>query len=198
MNRRRFISTSAAAVAAGALSSRVVGATARTRRAPRILLRGSWQSVNIGDIGHTPGALRLLERHFPEAELTLWPGDLGPGAREMLTQAFPRLKIVTGALDPQGKPSTPELAKAWEETDLWLSGSGSGFPHHQHAAAFYRATGKPMGVFGVSTDPISGFGNGRDPEGGTLEQIRARTNKFGSPRHRSFLDIFAIFRLKRL
>jgi hypothetical protein len=29
--------------------------------------------VNIGDIAHTPGMLALLERHLPEAEITLWP-----------------------------------------------------------------------------------------------------------------------------
>jgi hypothetical protein len=32
-------------------------------------------------------------------------------------------------------------------------------------------------VFGVSTDPVSGFGEGRDPEGGTLREIRARAAK---------------------
>ena len=40
-------------VAAGALYSRRLTAA----KPPRILLRSSWQSVNIGDIGHTPGAL---------------------------------------------------------------------------------------------------------------------------------------------
>ena len=38
-----------------------------------------------------------------------------------------------------------------------------------HLAAWHRATGKPYGVFGTSVDPISGFGDGRDPEGGTLD-----------------------------
>ena len=27
---------------------------------PRILLRSSWQTVNIGDIAHTPGVIALL------------------------------------------------------------------------------------------------------------------------------------------
>ena len=58
-----------------------------------------------------------------------------------------------------------------------LSGSGSGFPASNHAVAFRRATGKPVGVFGVSTDPISGFGAGRDPEGGTLASLRERAMK---------------------
>ncbi len=144
---------------------------------PRILLRGSWQPVNIGDIGHTPGALALLEKHFPEAEVTLWPRQLGDGPREMLTQAYPRLKIAQGEVGSDGAPTTPELAQAWAETDLYLNGSGSGFPGRTDALAFHKATGKKLGVFGVSTDPISGFGPGREPEGGTLEEIRAKAER---------------------
>ena len=145
----------------------------RGARPPRILLRSSWQSVNIGDIGHTPGALSLLGKHFPETEITLWPGRLGHGSREMLMRGYPRLKIAEGSLDKTGKPTTPELAKAWEEAGLYLSGSGSGFPASAHAVAFHKTTGKPVGVFGVSSDPVSGIGGGRQPEGGTLEQLRS-------------------------
>lgn len=47
------------------------------------MLRSSWQSVNIGDIGHTPGALSLLKKHFSECEITLWPGELGHGIPAM-------------------------------------------------------------------------------------------------------------------
>jgi hypothetical protein len=52
------------------VSSRLLAAT---KRAPRIVLRSSWQTVNIGDIGHTPGVLALIEKHIPEADVTLWP-----------------------------------------------------------------------------------------------------------------------------
>jgi hypothetical protein len=178
MNRRRFLtSTAAAAVTVAALRSPVFAAVAKSGRPPRILLRSSWQSVNIGDIGHTPGALSLIEKHFPEAEITLWPGELGHGSRELLTKGYPRLKIAVGSLDKENKPSTPALAKAWEEADLYLSGSGSGFPASGHAVTFQKVTGKPVGVFGVSTDPISGIGGDRDPEGGTLKSIRERALK---------------------
>lgn len=166
MNRRQFISRTSAFAG-------VVAARAQSKKPPQILLRSSWQSVNIGDIGHTPGALTLLETHFPEAEVTLWPGELGHGSRELLTNAFPPLKIAEGRVDGAGKPTTPELAQAWEETDLYLNGSGSGFPGREHALAFRKATGKPLGVLGVSTDPISGFGGDREPEGGTLDEICA-------------------------
>lgn len=144
------------------------------RPAPRILLRSSWQSVNIGDIGHTPGALSLIWKYLPDAEITLWPGKLGHGSREMLMSGYPKLKIVEGTLDKAGQPMQPELQRAWAETDLYLSGSGSGFPASQHAVAFQKATAKPVGVFGVSNDPISGLGAGKDAEGGTLKSLRER------------------------
>lgn len=156
------------------LAVSVFAAKAATKRAPHILLRSSWQSVNIGDIGHTPGALGVLWKHIPQARITLWPGKLGYGSRELLLRAFPRLQIAEGTVDGQGKPTTPELAQAWQEADLYLSGSGSGFPASNHAIAFHRATNKPVGVFGVSADPISGIGNGRIAEGGTLNELSAK------------------------
>ena len=182
MQRRRFLLRSAAAGAA-ALSPRLLRAAAPARP-PRLLLRSSWQSVNIGDIGHTPGALSLLYKHFPEVEITLWPGNLGHGSRDLLTRGYPQLKIVEGSLGPDNLPRSPELARAWAETDLYLSGSGSGFPASAHAVAFRKATGKPVGVFGVSTDPVSGFGAGRDPEGGTLANLRERALRL-PPNHLS-------------
>src|SRR5688572_31885209 len=177
MNRRTFLLRSAAAGASSVLFPSLFAAAAKAGRPPRILLRSSWQSVNIGDIGHTPGALSLIEKHFPEAEITLWPGSLGHGSRDLLTKGYPRLKIAEGSVGGDGKPTTAALAKAWEETDLYLSGSGSGFPASAHAVTFQKVTGKPVGVFGVSTDPISGIGGDRDPEGGTLASIRTRALK---------------------
>ena len=143
-------------------------------RRPRILLRSSWQSVNIGDIGHTPGALTLIGKYFPEAMVTLWPGQLGHGSRELLTRGYPELRIAEGSVGADGRPTTGELARAWEEADLYLSGSGSGFPASNHALAFARATKKPLGVLGVSTDPISGIGEDKEPEGGTLKELREK------------------------
>ena len=169
-SRRGFLSC-----AAGAAGSLCGARGFAAGRAPQILLRSSWQSVNIGDVGHTPGALDLIGENFPEAEVTLWPGRLGNGSRELLTRNYPKLKIAEGGLDAGNRPSTPALAKAWEDADLYLSGSGSGFPASNHAVAFQRATGKPVGVFGVSMDPISGIGKGRGAEGGTLDSLRART-----------------------
>lgn len=194
LTRRSFFTQSAAAALTAAIAPRVFAAPGQP---PRILLRSSWQSVNIGDIGHTPGALSILNKHFPEAEVMLWPGNLGHGSREMLTKGYPKLRIVEGSLDPENKPKTAALAQAWDEADLYLSGSGSGFPAANHATAFHKATGKPVGVFAVSSDPISGFGMGRDPEGGTLESLRERALKLPSEHLsaelRSIIDRAAFF-----
>ena len=146
MNRRDFLARTAFA---GAVAPVILAATTKAGRPPRVLLRGSWQSVNIGDIGHTPGALRLIAKYFPEAEMTLWHGTLGHGSDEFLRKAFPRLKFVAGTTAADGQPSTPALAAAWRENDFLLHGSGSGFGARTQLAAWHRTTGKPFGVFGV-------------------------------------------------
>ena len=170
--RRSFLTSALrTGLAASMLPNLLIAQMKRASRPPRILLRGSWQSVNIGDIGHTPGALNLIERHLPEAELTLWPTELGHGAQEFLQKAFPRLKIARGTVE-SGRPATAELAKAWEDNDLMLHGSSAGFGARAHLAAWHRATGKPYGVFGTTFDPINS--SGRNMEGSTLDVRRAQ------------------------
>src|SRR5688572_18253519 len=88
MNRRNFLVSSLAAV----LGTSLRAADGSNRR-PRIVLRSSWQTVNIGDIDHTPGVLALLEKHIPEADVTLWPMDVRNGVEEMLRGRFPRLRF---------------------------------------------------------------------------------------------------------
>jgi len=84
MNRRQFLAA-AVAVSCGALS-------ARSADEPRrILLRSSWQTVNIGDIAHTPGMLALLEKLRPKDLVTLWPSGLSEEVEKLLTTRFPKL-----------------------------------------------------------------------------------------------------------
>lgn len=105
-----------------------------------ILLRSSWQTVNIGDIAHTPGMLALLEKCRPDAEVTLWPNRLSPEVEGLLRQRFPRLRIV--------QTETEQVA-ALEACDFFLHGSGPGLVGHA-AAAQAQQMGKPYGFGGIT------------------------------------------------
>ena len=98
ISRRQFAATSFLAAFAPKLR-------AQGRSNPRIVLRSSWQTVNIGDIAHTPGVLALLEKYLPEVEVRLWPSKVDNGVEEMLNARFPKVKIIRGE----------EVKKAFEE-----------------------------------------------------------------------------------
>jgi hypothetical protein len=111
------------------------------------LLRSSWQTVNIGDIGHTPGILRLLGEHLPEAEVTLWPGNIGNGVEALLRRNFPALRF---AITPE------QVARAFAESDFLLHGSGASLVAQKQVARWRAETGKPYGIYGITfsaTDP---------------------------------------------
>ena len=133
MLRRDFLaSTLLAALATGCASP---------GRPPRILLRSSWQTVNIGDIAHTPGVLALLERHLPAAEVTLWPGDVGNGVKDMLQRRFQALRFAQ---------TTAELTEAFARCDFLLHGSGPSLVGADAVERWVKTTGKPYGVFGIT------------------------------------------------
>jgi hypothetical protein len=67
MNRRELLA-SLAALGVAAIPTKSAGQT----RPLNILWRNAWAIVNIGDIGHVPGALALLRHYIPEAAVTLW------------------------------------------------------------------------------------------------------------------------------
>lgn len=123
-----------------ALGSALAPAIAQGRP-PRILLRSSWQTVNIGDIAHTPGVLHLLEQHVPEAEITLWPSKIDNGVDEILKARFPKLKIVQGG---------EALKQAFAENDFLLHGSGPSLVAEKDVVRWTEATGKPYGVYGIT------------------------------------------------
>jgi polysaccharide pyruvyl transferase WcaK-like protein len=133
LTRRAFLATSAVWTAGCAASG------APTRR-PRILLRSSWQTVNIGDIAHTPGMLHLLDEQLPQADVTLWPNTLSGEVRAMLLRRFPRLRIADSA---------EERREAMAACDFFLHGSGPGLVGVREARA-WQATGKPYGFGGVT------------------------------------------------
>lgn len=161
INRRQFLQMTMVTALATSVSN------AAPQRPPRILICSAWQVVNIGDIAHTPGLLALLEQHFPEADVTLWPWKpLTPAATDLMTRRFPRLRIVSGDISKTGEASTPELARAMDEADFFLHGSGPATIGWARAEAFHARTGRGFGVYGVT------YGLYGKPERETLSRAR--------------------------
>lgn len=133
MNRRHFLASS--------LVATLGQIAAQEKRAPRIVLRSSWQTVNIGDIAHTPGMLHLLEQHVPDAEVRLWPSSVSDGVEEMLMKRFPKLKIIKGRAD---------ILAMLKECDFMLHGSGPGFVAQKDVEKWHKETGKPFGIGGIT------------------------------------------------
>jgi hypothetical protein len=146
-----------------------------------VLLRSSWQTVNIGDIAHTFGALRALADHAPSALLTLWPCEVDRGVRERLLGEFPGLTIVEGGIDADGRPNTPELEAAFDNCDLMIHGSAPAPVAGRDCKAWHELTGKPYGFFGVTFDPWC-LGAAPTWEGATLAKTRKAIETL-PPRH---------------
>jgi polysaccharide pyruvyl transferase WcaK-like protein len=158
MKRRGFLQGGLAAAIAASIGA---GAS----RKPRILLRSSWQVVNIGDVAHTPGILALIERYIPDAEVTLWAStDLTPEVAVIEHRRFPHLKIVKGKIGPDGKSTNRELGEAVESADFLLHGSGASLVAEQDVVAFARHTGKPYGVYGITLPTQSSTATKPTPE----------------------------------
>jgi polysaccharide pyruvyl transferase WcaK-like protein len=112
-----------------------------------IILRSGWQTVNIGDIAHTPGVLRVLQRNLPEARVVLWSMSLDRGVDQMLMRAFPSLRILR---DSPG----PAVWSAFDEADFFLHGSGPSVVAAGHLDLWRKRTKKPYGIFGVTITSI--------------------------------------------
>lgn len=113
---------------------------AEDKKPQRILLRSSWQTVNIGDIAHTPGMLALLEKYRPNAAITLWPNSLNAEVETLLQNRFPKLTIAKTA---------DEKNAALAACDFFLHGSGPGLVGAKEALLAQKA-GKPYGFAGVT------------------------------------------------
>lgn len=137
MNRRAFLKDTPLLM--GLVMSALESASAAPAKV--IILRSSWQTVNIGDIGHTPGVLTLLEKYIPKAEVRLWPSDVGDGVEEMLAKRFPNVKILKTEEDQQ---------KALKEGDFMLHGSGPSLVARKDLDIWRKETGKPYGIYGIT------------------------------------------------
>ncbi|WP_298864247.1 polysaccharide pyruvyl transferase family protein [uncultured Gimesia sp.] len=124
-------------------------------RVPTLLLRSGWQTVNIGDIGHSPGILKLLELYAPKLQIILWPNSVDRGVEPMLKKRFPDLKIVKGRLQKNGKLDSESLEQAFQQADFFLHGSGPSVVSRRELAHWKKTTGKPYGIYGVTVSEIN-------------------------------------------
>lgn len=155
MNRRSFLHQSSAALAASGLSSRTFAeGTPKT-----IVLQSAWATHNIGDIGHTPGTLRVIEEHLPEVKVILWAMKLDERVTAMLRKRFPTVEILQGNL--AGKDAKDEkLRAAIRGADLYIRNSGMG--QDTNFMQFCQKAGKPYGLFGQSYFPDMVEGQGAE------------------------------------
>ena len=112
-------------------------------------MRGSWHSINIGDIAHTVGTINLINTYLPEVEIILWPKNVKDGVKEMILRRFPNLQIIQ---------KEREVQSAFQECDFFLHGSGPVLVGQDELLRWRKGTGKPYGVFGI------GIGNKRAVE----------------------------------
>jgi hypothetical protein len=184
MNRRELL----AGVAA--LGIRAVPAAATGQPRPvNILWRNAWALVNIGDIGHVPGALALLRHYIPEATVTLWAqqdlvfrGAIAKRARfpdgavdaaAVSRKVVPDLKVVYGRLDEAGRAADPDLQAAVAAADIMVVGSGAGVNAGADLLRFRGRTKRPIGIFGATTDSFN-FTNFADGDASTdVQALRA-------------------------
>ncbi len=156
MNRRKFLEHTPALVA---LLTTALPSLAADKNAKKkvVLLRSSWQTVNIGDIGHTPGVLTILEKYLPEAEVRLWPSDVKNGVKEIIEKRFPKVTLVM----------TEEAVKtAFKECDFLLHGSGPFLVARTSVDRWWKETGKPFGVYGITFPGF--YGKPTDAQTATL------------------------------
>lgn len=113
----------------------------------RIVLQSAWDTVNIGDIGHTPGTLHILEQHLPQVQVTVWAMKLDDRVIDMLKRRFPKVTFLQGNVMGKSAKDT-ELQKAVKECDLFIRNSGMG--QDTTWIKYCRSVGKPYGMYGQS------------------------------------------------
>lgn len=147
--RRHFISTLSAALGVSALAA--------SAKPKTILLQSAWDTVNIGDIGHTPGTLRIIEQHLPDVRVVVWAMKLDERVAAMLRRRFPKVEFLQGSLT--GKSERDErLREAIRRCDLFIRNSGMG--QDTSFMEFCRKAGKPYGLYGQSYFPSMVEGKG--------------------------------------
>ncbi|MDI1313788.1 polysaccharide pyruvyl transferase family protein [Prosthecobacter sp.] len=149
--RRHFIASVTAA-----LGGSVFAADGKPKT---IVLQSAWDTVNIGDIGHTPGTLHVIEKHLPEVKVVLWAMKLDERVTAMLKTRFPKVEILQGNLFKKGEGDL-KLQEAVKNCDLFIRNSGMG--QDISFMQFCHKAGKPYGLFGQSYFPSMIEGKGAE------------------------------------
>lgn len=157
--RKTFIGTLVAALAVAGGGARISAAAASGGRRKTVLLHSAWDTINIGDIGHTPGTLRIIEQHLPDVHVILWAAKLDERVRAMILRRFPKVEIVQGSLTGKG-PADEALRAAIDRCDLFIRNSGMG--QDTTFMSYCRARGKPYGLYGQSYFASMVEGKGAD------------------------------------
>lgn len=130
-----------------------------------VVVVSGWQTVNIGDVAHSPGVLEAFRRFAPGTRLTFWARNIDEGVRELLARYYPEVALIEDRVGDDGS-ITPELERLFGEADLLVHGSGPSLVGKTETAAWRTHTDKPYGFFGVTVDPLR-------PYDGTLERSAA-------------------------
>lgn len=154
MNRRDFSKT-LGIISLATLSGLVSCKNVKKAR-PTFLIISGWQTVNIGDIAHTPGLLSLIDTFYPEANYYLWPRDIeGYGVEAMLKKYFPKLKILkTNRPGETNIPMSDEIKKVFDACNILLHGSGPHVLEQNKIKLWNTYTNKPYGICGVTEQNI--------------------------------------------
>jgi polysaccharide pyruvyl transferase WcaK-like protein len=150
-SRRHLLSTITAALGGTAFAA--------SGKPKTLVLQSAWDTINIGDTGHTPGTLRVLEQHLPEVKVIVWAMKVDERILAMLQARFPKVQFLQGKLD--GKVDRDLLLQqAIRSSSLFMRNSGMG--QDLSYMKFCRQHGIPYGLFGQSFFPTMVQGEGAE------------------------------------
>ncbi|MFT4030567.1 MAG: polysaccharide pyruvyl transferase family protein [Protaetiibacter sp.] len=132
---------------------------------PSVLLLTGWNFYNIGDVSHTPGFLRILERTFPEARVTVLAATYPDELAAYLRERFGDVTVLPMEF-LAGRALSAEMIAAFEGADAVVLNSGmtlsfgyygldwEKYLHRILAFLYARERGVPYGVWAHSFDRI--------------------------------------------
>lgn len=152
MKRRDFFERAGLIAAISASAPKLFANAAATRE---IMIVSGWQSVNIGDIAHTIGLIRVFKRFLPNAKITIWKVKPDPTVEAMISGYFPDVKIITTRIKKDGSLSDNAFADASKRCDFLVHSSGPSLVGKKYIQVWRKHTQKPYGIFGITIEKIT-------------------------------------------